>query len=204
MDGRIRSAQSTFPSHRQLSPARRQGHALRRRNPRATDRSLAVLRVARGLLFNCYLWHLNISFLVRSNRHEICRQPEILVDNHKFVIPKGFCGLKTGWWRAEHVARTMCSTLPQGMYMVIYPVVGGGVDREGGLRHSSLRSPQRGSPHLRRAPGASRVLHALGLMIISWMRGCVLRCVLQRVVGITCCSRTPRSVLRSMAILALV
>ena len=164
MDGRIRSAQSTFPSHRQLSPARRQGHALRRRNPRATDRSLAVLRVARGLLFNCYLWHLNISFLVRSNRHEICRQPEILVDNRKFVIPKGFCGLKTGWWRAEHVARTMCSTLPQGMYMVIYPVVGGGVDREGGLRHSSLRSPQRGSPHLRRAPGASRVAIPLRLL----------------------------------------
>ena len=129
---------------------------------------------------------------------------EAIVYNRKSVIPKGFCGLKTGWWRAEHAVRTMCSTLPTGMYTVIYPVVGGGVDTESGFRHSSLRSPQRGSPHLRRAPGASRVLHALGLMIISWMRGCVLRCVLQRVVGITCCSRTPRSVLRSMAILALV
>ncbi len=136
MDGRIRSAQSTFPSHRQLSPARRQGHALRRRNPRATDRSLAVLRVARGLLFNCYLWHLNISFLARSSHHEICKQPEISADNHKSVIPKGFCGLKTGWWRAEHVARTMWSTLPHGMHTVIYPVVGGGVDLERGFRHS--------------------------------------------------------------------
>ena len=164
MDGRIRSAQSTFPSHRQLSPARRQGHALRRRNPRATDRSLAVLRVARGLLFNCYLWHLNISFLVRSNRHEICRQPEILVDNRKFVIPKGFCGLKTSWRGVEHRARTMCSTLPPVVHAVIYPVVGGGVDLEGGFRHSSLRSPQRGSPHLRRAPGASRVAIPLRLL----------------------------------------
>ena len=77
----------------------------------------AVLRVARGLLFDCYLWHLNISFLARSNRREVCRQPEILVDSRKFVIPQGFCGPKTGWWRAEHTVRTMCSTLPQEMYM---------------------------------------------------------------------------------------
>ena len=129
------------------------------------------------LHISCILWHLNISFLARSNRHWICRQLEILVYNRKFVIPKGFCGLKTGWWRAEHAARTMCTTLPTGMYVVIYPVVGGGVDLERDFRHSSCeprpirrpasrysypRSPPTSSPRGRRGRRASLALGDIG------------------------------------------